>query len=133
MRQATHEDFHFVARMVHEFNHAYYDVPLSNSRLEAWYSLHMQTGVIFITKAGFISALLVPDPVREYDIMLETGWYSDDGQGAKLLLKLIRYAKEQGANEVRASTLDTSPPEAEALLSRLGFEMHKERGHRLQL
>lgn len=132
MRQATSDDYDHVKEMVLTFNHGYYDVPVKLDKLRAWYDRHLTEGVILIGKNSFVAALWFLDPVRDTLALVETGWYADDGHGARLLLGLIKYAKEGCADELRVCTLDTSPPEAEHLLSRLGFEMNKERSHRLK-
>lgn len=133
MRRATSADFLAIVEMAQEFNHGYYGIPLAEEKLRTWFDHHLANGVILMGRRSYVSAIHVADPLRDWTAVVETGWYSDDGQGARLMLGLINYAREVGADELRASTLNTSPPEAEALLSRLGFEMSVERSHRLQL
>lgn len=133
MRRATAEDYPALAEMAQEFNHGYYGQEINPDKMRAWFDHHLQHGVILVGDRSYVSAILVADPMRDRTAVVETGWYANDGQGARLMLGLIKYAKEVGADELRASTLNTSPPEAEALLSRLGFEIGIERSHRLQL
>jgi GNAT superfamily N-acetyltransferase len=133
VRFATPEDFEWVRTLTTEFNEALYDVPVDPEKFRSWYDLHMATGVVILGARSFISALILPDPTRDWLIALETGWYATDRSGARLLLKLIKYAREVGADELRATTLDTSPQEARDVLTRLGFEMDKECSHRLKL
>lgn len=133
MRVATAADFDAIAEMAQEFNHGYYDVPIDTSKMHAWFMQHIQHGVILMGKRSYVSALLINDPLRDWLAVVETGWFADDGQGARLMLGLIKYAKEQYADELRVCTMNTSPPEAGAMLVRLGFEMNKECSHSLKL
>lgn len=119
--------------MTQAFNQMYYSIPVNPEKLRVWFEYHLTTGVVLMGTSSYVSAILVSDPVRDWTAVVETGWYATDGQGARLMLSLIKYAREIGADELRACTMNTSPLEAECLLSRLGFELGIERSHRLLL
>ena len=133
VRRATSADFERMCELATEFNDAFYGVPLSKDKLRSWFDLHLATGVILMGDNSYISALIIADPMRDRTVLAETGWYAKDRSGAKLLLRLIQIAREVGAEEVRMTTLNTSPPEARDVLRRLGFEMDRECSHSLNL
>ena len=121
IRLATVDDEDQLIELALAFNAAYFDIPVVPEKLDAWITTHMQHGVTYLSEDGFISGLIVPDPLRDHTVLLETGWFSRDNQGARLLLKFIATGREY-ADEVRMTTLSNSPPEAAYILDRLGFK-----------
>ena len=122
IRRATTDNEEDLYEMVLAFNAEYFGIPINPEKLEQWVQLHLQAGIILMSEDGFISGLYVPDPLRDHNVLLESGWFSRDNHGARLLLKFINHAREIGVDEVRMTTLSTSPEAANQMLTRLGFE-----------
>lgn len=73
---------------------------------------------VFRTDAGFIAGALAPswcDP--NWLIAIELAWWSEDGAGMRLLRQFEAWAQENGANEIRMTTLTSNPRAAAALRS----------------
>lgn len=121
IRTATADDWDEVADKVLDFNNHYYGIPVDLDKLEHWFASHMQFGVILLSKRGFISGLFVDDPVRHWSALAETGWFDPGLDGVRLLDAFIALGKDK-VDEVRMTTLHTSPQSADRLLKRRGFE-----------
>lgn len=132
MRIAGPEDAATITDMVMEFTTAYADQPADYTRALAWTHQLIQVGIIYITDNGFIAGLPVMDPVRHWTALVECGWYAPDKDGLRLLRRFIQHAKDAGLDEVRMSTLATTPPRALKLLEIMGFSL-AERSHSLNL
>jgi hypothetical protein len=132
MRQATLADVPVITGMVVEFTTAYSDMPACPDRTANWTTHIIKHGVIFLTDTGFIAGLPVMDPVRPWAALVETGWYAPGKDGLRLLRRFIQYAKDAELDEVRMSTLNTTPERALKLLEHMGFTL-AERSHRLNL
>ncbi len=127
----TEVDFAHIFGMASDFNADYYDVPLNEHKFRTWYSYVVDRGVIFFTDASFIAGFPFEDPIRDYTIMFENGWYSQDNSGLRLLKEFIKYGKDLGVDEVRVCTMNTSGERVNRILNRMGF-LEIERSLRLQ-
>lgn len=132
IRTASLSDWDEVYTKVIAFNEKYYGLPVNAGKLHGWFEQHMDFGVIYLSDNGIISGLLIADPVRTWDVLAETAWYDTGRDGIRLLRKLIEYAKHTHADEIRMTTLNTTPTGVETLLARMGFS-EKERSHSLLL
>lgn len=121
IRVATHEDIGFILSLALEFNHKHYDVPLDIERTTRSIEQLMEQGVIFLSERGLIAGAPVTDGFRDWTALVEFAWYATDNQGYRLLRAFIDYGQRIGADEVRMTTLNTTPVGAETLLSRTGF------------
>lgn len=128
--QASSDDIPRIIDLVQEFNDAYFDVPLDLVKTLAWIELTLQEGVIYLSPGGFIGGMPVEDPCRGWTALVEFGWYATDRSGTQLLQSFINYAAAIGVDEVRMTTLSTTPPGVETLLGRYGFSP-LETSHRL--
>lgn len=125
-------DFPHIYRLTKEFNDQYFGIPLNGEKLERWFELVVEHGVIYHTDGGYIAGLVVDDPVRDWTALVENAWYARDRSGLRLLRKFIQHGRDIGADEIRMTTLNTTPPGVLTLLGRTGFE-EIERSHRLIL
>ncbi len=121
VRPATPADIDRVIGMVYDFNAAYYDVPLCPTRTQHMVELVVGEGVIFISDTGFIAGMVTDDLFREWTILQEFGWYATDRSGIALLDAFILAGRDLTVNEVRLSTLSTSPAGVGKLLLSRGF------------
>lgn len=112
------------------FNAEYFDVPVNTEKLFNWFEHHLGRGIIFLSEHGLLTALNVEDPVRDWQAAVETAWYDKGRDGLRLLDALVNASKEAGFNEVRMTTLNTTPPGILKVLERKGFT-EIERSHRL--
>lgn len=133
IRIATQDDRLHVIRLGIEFNDLHYDVPVSDHKLNDWWNLHTERGVILCSDTGYLSALIVPDPIRDWTALVETAWYdTNPANGVALLKAAAKHGRTLFCDEMRMTTLTTTPARAVYLLQRLGYE-EIERSHRLIL
>ncbi len=121
VRRATPEDTEGLIDLIHNFNAEYFDVPLSEAKARAVLEWLLPEGVVLISGAGFIGGLVTQDLFRDWSVLQEFGWYSEDRSGIALLDAFIEAGRDLRVNEVRISTLTTSSPHVEALLRKRGF------------
>lgn len=132
MRIAMQRDWREVRDKVRAFNDQFFGIPVDNDKLYHWFEQHLSMGIIFLSDEGLISGLRIMDPVRNWDVLAETAWYDTGRDGIRLIREFIDFAKECEVDEVRMTTLNTTPPGVLTLLARMGFE-EIERSHRLTL
>lgn len=130
-KACTTNDTMTVLDMAAAFNAQYYSVPLNTDRCAAWITRCIADGIIFLAEDGFIGGALVQDPCRDWTALVEFGWYAKTS-GPQLLKAFIEHGKEMGADEVRITTLNTTPRRVETYLRRTGFTLI-EKSHRLIL
>lgn len=114
------------------FNAEYYDVPLDDDRTRRTTLQLLDTGVVFMSDGGFIAGAIVQDPFRQWEALVEFGWYATDSSGMRLLNKFVELGRESMLDEVRMTTLSTSPEGVNETLRRYGFNPI-EVSHRLLL
>lgn len=132
IRIATEQDADLVLRLVQNFNDKYYGIPLDPNKVLRWFQQHLSNGVVYLGQDSLIAGLVITDPVRPWEVLAETAWYAEGRDGQRLLRKFIQYGRDAGVDEVRMTTLNTTPVGVETLLSRMGFET-VEKSHRLTL
>lgn len=132
MRIAMQRDWREVRDKVHAFNDQFFHIPVDSEKLYRWFEQHLSMGIILLSDEGLITGLSISDPVRNWDVLAETAWYDTGRDGIRLLREFIEYGREIGADEVRMTTLNTTPAGVLTLLQRMGFE-EIERSHRLTL
>lgn len=132
IRVATEDDWQEVRDKIAAFNEQYFDIPVELGRVSGWFMRHLRDGIVLLSENGLISGLWMQDPVRTWYALVETSWYDTGRDGVRLLREFISAAKMQGVNEVRMTTLNTTPVGVQTLLNRMGFE-EIERSHRLTL
>jgi hypothetical protein len=132
MRIAMQRDWREVRDKVHTFNDQYFGIPADDEKLYRWFEQHLSMGIIFLSDDGLITGLHISDPVRNWDVLAETAWYDPGRDGIRLLREFIDYGRECEVDEVRMTTLNTTPAGVLTLLNRMGFE-EIERSHRLTL
>lgn len=131
IRFADASDFPRVLELTKEFNEHYFWVPLNEHKFEAWFDQHMNAGLVLMSDTGFVSALTVVDPVRDWTVLVETGWYDTGRQGLRLMHRLVKEFRAGDYNELRVCTMSTSTVGLDNLLTRLGFTLDVERSHSL--
>ena len=131
MRKITMDDFEWLVALGYEFNDKLFKIPLNDSKMRKQTEMLITNGVGFRTERGAIIGYYVDDPVRDDLVLVEMGWYCTDRQGIKLLSRFIEQAVEDGADEVRMSTLEANTA-AKRILERKGFRP-LETSHSLRL
>ncbi len=121
IRPALMSDMSHIMELVHEFNDTYFGIPLNDEKAREMVHWIIADGVGFISERGFIGGVVVDDLIRDWIVLQELGWYSEDKSGIKLLNAFIDAGKELGVDEVRVCTLQTSSPIAGRVLQRKGF------------
>ncbi len=132
VRRAEFEDVEYILEMAYRFNERFFDLPLNEDKTRAMIEHTIEMHVAFISRFGFIGALIVDDPVRDHVVLVETAWYAEGREGLHLLNALITEGRRLCCDEVRMTTLNTSPAAATAILSKKGFAP-LETSHRLML
>lgn len=123
IRPATLADVLPILEQAQRFNDRYYTVPLDIKKALNWITYVIEDGVALVSdKGGFIGGIKVTDPARNWDVLVEVCWYSEDRTGAYLLKAFNAAGIELGVDEVRMTTLTASPPIAEHMLNRLGYK-----------
>ena len=121
VKEAEITDLPALLGMVSKFNNKYFDIELDPDKTEDMILRLITTGIVFISPTGFIGGMVVPDLFRNRTYLQELGWYAEDSTGYYLLKAFIKEAKKYAIDEIRMCLLETSPPEAEVLLHRVGF------------
>lgn len=78
-------------------------------------------GGLFQSERGFIAGMIVPtlcDP--NWKMAVELAWWAEDGSGQRLLRDFEKWAADNGASEVRMTTL-ANLPAAEKIMKRRGY------------
>jgi GNAT superfamily N-acetyltransferase len=105
------EAFHNAAQMPFEYD------PAATAQFLA---AVIDTGVVFVSEYGMIGGTLLPAYTNpDWVLAVELFWWASGG-GLALLKEFENWAAEQGANEVRMTSL-ASLERADALLRRKGY------------
>ena len=132
VRKCTLNDLDWMLDTAKEFNDRYFYVPLNELKSRNHLELIVSEGVTFRTDDAVIIGLVHEDPMRNWYVLVELGWYSrSPRQGIKVLHRFIKEGKDHGLDEVRMTTLATNVG-AERILQRAGFSP-AETSHRLLL
>jgi N-acetylglutamate synthase-like GNAT family acetyltransferase len=121
IRKAELSDMTNILRLIERFNDEYFGIPINTYKTIEMVSWIIEDGVGLLSERGFIGGVFVNDLIRDWTILQELGWYSEDKSGIKLLDAFIAAGKEAHVNEVRVCTLETSSPIAGRILQRKGF------------
>ncbi len=132
VRQAERSDIPAIYDMAFGFNEDYFDIPLDMDSCLNTMVDTINNHVAFVSDTGFIGGWLVKDPVRDHVVLVETAWYCTGREGIALLNRFIEEGRKLMVDEVRMTTLETSPKAATAILKRKGFAPI-ETSHRLLL
>lgn len=133
VHECTLDDVPFLMEKVHQFNADYYDVPLNTKKARDHLVdvLVSEQGLVLRTSSGMIAGVFVSDPLRDWNVLVETAWYSEGRDGIKLLAEFERRAALAGVDEVRMTTLSVNSG-VDAVLKRRGYSS-METSHRLIL
>ena len=121
IRSATHDDLPDIMDLIYKFNDEYFGIPVNRLKTMEMVTWIIEDGVGLISERGFIGGVFVNDLIRDWTILQELGWYSEDKSGIKLLDAFIEAGRDRGVDEVRVCTLETSSPIAGRILQRKGF------------
>jgi len=133
VRKCTIRDLDFLVEKAYEFNSRHFDVPLCPAKLKSYLRglIVSNYGVVLRTDTGAITGVLVSDPVRDWNVLVETAWYTRGRDGLKLLRAFEKKGKRWGVDEIRMTTLEANQ-QAGRILSRRGYKPI-ETSHRLLL
>ena len=121
IRIAELSDMTDIMKMIVKFNDKYFGIPVNPVKTMNMVAWIIEDGVGFLSERGFIGGVIVDDFIRNWTILQELGWYSEDRSGIKLLEAFIAAGKCLGVDEVRVCTLETSSVMAGRILQRKGF------------
>lgn len=130
VRRAVPDDLNHIVNLAYEFNDKYFDIPLNNKKIVDNVTGFIEHGSTFVSANGFIGGTIITDLMRDWDVLVEFGWYATDRSGYHLLQTFIKEGYSLGVDEVRMCTMNTSTPLATQLLERKGF-VALETSHRL--
>jgi len=133
VHECTLDDVPFLMEKIHQFNDTYYDVPLNTQKARDHLVdvLVADQGLVLRTTSGMITGVFVSDPLRDWNVLVETAWYSEGRDGIRLLAEFERRALLAGMDEVRMTTLSVNSG-VDAVLKRRGYSA-METSHRLIL
>jgi hypothetical protein len=82
------------------------------------------TGVVFITRGGFIVGMVQPCLFNRYLTAYELAWYAEDGSGIELLRELIKWSKAMKVVELVLHNYAGYVPDERftRVSKRIGFE-----------
>lgn len=81
----------------------------------------MQMGVVLRSDSGFIGGQIIPNHVAKgRSLAVELAWWATDGKGRDLLRAFEQWARENGASEVRMTSL-AAIPRSGRLLQAMGY------------
>ncbi len=122
-RKATSSDLVAIHRWIIEFNEVYYGRPLDREKTIQSLLKIIEHGVCIVSTRGFIGGMIVETPFHYDKALVELGWYARNGDGLKLLDAFIKEGWKRGVDEIRMTTLDTSPEVANKVLIKRGFSV----------
>jgi GNAT superfamily N-acetyltransferase len=121
VRRATIEDIPRLADMMERFVRLGGHEP-SRKSVEAYLLWALTEGVVFIGKAGAIGGMMQPLPFdASGKYATELFWWSEGGEGIRLLNAYEKWAKDNGARNIIVSTIDTIESKAARILERRGY------------
>tara|TARA_R110002073_G_scaffold103484_2_gene234177 strand:- start:2554 stop:2949 length:396 start_codon:yes stop_codon:yes gene_type:complete len=123
IRKATKSDLWHIYDLSEEFNDMYYHKPLDEVKATHMLEHMIEHGVFFVSDNGFIGGLIIPDPFRDANALVEMGWFATDSSGIKLLDAFIAEGRRLDVDEIRMCTMSTSPAVAEKIILRKGFSL----------
>lgn len=123
IRQATQSDLWHIIDLAEEFNSTYYHKPLDEVKTISMIELLIEDGVCFVSDKGFICGIVMPDPFRDANALVELGWFAKDNSGIKLLDAFIAEGRRLAVDEIRMCTMSTSPAVADKIILRKGFSL----------
>lgn len=122
MRQATEADIPRIIDMVERLAAAV-DGPQRVCRIKTGGVLagliHSETGVVYVTDAGFIAGAIADTVISPDPVAIELGWYAEDRSGLRLLRAFEAWAHEQGATLIKMSCNGGA---AQQILERAGYK-----------
>lgn len=130
VRACTLEDIDWMMETAKEFNDKYFYVPLDLEK-SAIHLVNVVThGVAIRSDDAVIIGMWHMDPMRDWSVLVELGWYSHKpGEGIAVLKEFVNQGHKAGVDEIRMTTLSTNTGAAR-ILERLGFSP-VETSHRL--
>ena len=133
VRDCTMDDLSFLIEKAHSFNSRYYDIAINPKKLEQHLTglIVSEQGVVLRTDTGAITGVHVSDPCRDWEVLVETAWYSEGRDGLRLLAAFEQRGIDWGIDEVRMTTLEVNSG-VECVLKRRGYSVI-ETSHRLIL
>jgi len=123
IRKATPSDLWHILDLTEEFNAMYYHKPLDEAKTVGMIELIIEDGVCFVSDEGYIGGVVMPDPFRDANALVELGWFAKDTSGIKLLDAFIEEGHRLDVDEIRMCTMSTSPTVADKILLRKGFTL----------
>ena len=123
IKKATMQDLDRIVALTVEFNENYYGRPLNLDKTKTMIEHMINHGIVFVSDAGYIGGMLVPDMFRDDLALVEFGWFAKDSSGIRLLDKFIKAGKDMHVDEIRMCTMSTSPAIATRILERKGFNL----------
>jgi hypothetical protein len=123
IRKATQQDLWHILDLTEEFNTMYYHKPLDEVKTVHMIELIIEDGVCYVSDKGYIGGLIIPDPFRDANALVEMGWFAKDNSGIKLLDAFIAEGHRLEVDEIRMCTMSTSPTVADKIILRKGFSL----------
>ncbi len=123
IRRAQVIDLRKIIDLTYEFNNLYYHTSLSYSKTSEMITHIIEHGTCFVSDEGYIGGLIIPDPFRDANALVEMGWFAKDNSGVKLLDAFIEEGHRLDVDEIRMCTMSTSPTVADKIILRKGFSL----------
>ena len=133
VRSCTLSDLDWLKAKATAFNNTHFDIPLCENKLHAYLTALIVNpmGVALRSDTGAIVGVLTEDPLRNWEVLVETAWYSEGTDGVRLLKAFETIGLEAGVDEIRMTTLQKNNIVGQ-LLKKRGY-VPIETSHRLIL
>ena len=107
VRECKLQDLEWLKNKAVAFNDTHFDIPLCSNKLHAYLTALIVNpmGVALRTDTGAIVGVLTEDPLRTWEVLVETAWYSEGKDGIRLLKAFETVGLEAGVDEIRMTTL----------------------------
>lgn len=123
IRKATQLDLWHIYDLTVEFNRQYYHKELNVDKTVSMIEHIIGEGTCLVSDAGYIGGVVMPDPFRDANALVEIGWFAKDRSGIKLLDAFIAEGRRLEVDEIRMCTMSTSPELADKIILRKGFTL----------
>jgi len=123
IKKASHEDIPEIINLVESLVQSI-EGPQRVCRLKTGETIagliNDPSGVVFISKGGFIAGCIVRTVISNAPVSVELGWHANDKSGLRLLSSFENWSAEMGATLIKVSCKGGS---AEEILRRRGYRL----------
>lgn len=122
IRLVTPDDLDFIIATAIRFNDKHFAVPLNVYKATAFFEdiITEPAFIGFRSDNGCIIGAIEQDPLRDWTLLREYGWFAEDRSGIALLREFQEFGLSLPVDEIRMTTL-ASNPRVTRLLRKYGY------------